>query len=59
MNGTGNPNTGHFMGDTLEWLKRATTPHNTPLSLAPGGNFTSHFSAVHRLVPAPVQLYTD
>ena len=29
MNGTGNPTTGHFMGDALEWLKRATTPHKT------------------------------
>ena len=28
MNGTGNPTTGHFMGDALEWLKRATTPHS-------------------------------
>ena len=28
ISGTGIPATGHFMGDALEWLKRATTPHN-------------------------------
>ena len=27
ISGTGIPATGHFMGDALEWLKRATTPH--------------------------------